>query len=61
VREPFGADQVVAITSDHRMESLEQALKALDQRRSSSQVLDAVRRLAPTNARIGTTGLFTAP
>lgn len=60
VREPYGADQVVAITSDRRMPELEQALKQLNQRRSAVQMLKAVERYAPPGARIGTTGIFTA-
>ena len=61
VREPFGADQVVAITSDQRMTTLEQALKQLNQRRTAVQMLKAVERYAPATARVGTVGLFTAP
>jgi hypothetical protein len=61
VREPFGADQVVAITSKQRMTELETALKQLNQRRTAVQLLKMVERYAPADARIGTLGLFTAP
>jgi hypothetical protein len=61
VQEPFGADQVVAITSGQRMEALEQALKQLNQRRSAVQMLQMVQQYAPADARIGSAGLFTAP
>jgi hypothetical protein len=61
VREPFGADQVIAITSKQRMTELETALKQLNQRRSSVQLLKMVERYAPADARVGTLGLFTAP
>jgi hypothetical protein len=61
VRGPFGADQVVAVTSAQPMPALEQALRKLDQRRSALQIVRMVERLAPADARIGTTGLFTAP
>jgi len=61
VREPFGADQVVAITSKQRMTELETALKQLNQRRTAVQMLKMVERYAPADARIGTLGLFTAP
>lgn len=61
VRKPFGADQVVAITADQRMPALEQALKVINQRRSSGELLELLQRYAPANARIGTIGLFTAP
>jgi hypothetical protein len=61
VREPFGADQVVAITSGQRMEALEQALKQLNGRRSAVRMLQMVQQFAPADARIGSAGLFTAP
>lgn len=61
VRAPFGADQVIAITSSERMTQLEQALKQLDQRRTAVQMLRMIERHAPADARIGTIGLFTAP
>jgi hypothetical protein len=61
VREPFGADQVIAITSEQRMTALEQALKQLNQRRTAVQLLKMVERYAPPDARVGTVGLFTAP
>jgi uncharacterized caspase-like protein len=61
VREPFGADQVIAITADRRMSALEQALKQMSQRRASVQMLKLVERYAPADARIGTIGLYTAP
>jgi hypothetical protein len=61
VREPFGADQVIAITSKQRMTELETALKQLNQRRTAVQLLKMVERYAPADARIGTLGLFTAP
>jgi hypothetical protein len=61
VREPFGADQVVAITADRRMEALEQAVKQMSQRRAPVQMLKLVERYAPADARIGTIGLYTAP
>ena len=60
VREPYGADQVVAITSDRRMPELEQALKQVNQRRDAMKMLKAVERYAPPGARVGTTGIFTA-
>ncbi len=61
VREPFGADQIVAITSEKRMGQLEQALQQLDRRRAARQMIKMVQRFAPSDARIGSTGLFTAP
>lgn len=61
VREPFGADQVVAITSEQRLASLEEALLRLNRRRTPSQMIKALQRYAPPDARIGSVGLFTAP
>jgi len=57
VREPFGADQIVVITSARRMSALEQVLS---QRRTAMQVLRMVERYAPADARVGLVGLFTA-
>jgi hypothetical protein len=61
VRAPFGADQVVAVTSEQRMLSLEQALQRLDGRRAALQATRMVQQYAPRDSRIGSVGLFTAP
>jgi len=61
VREPFGADQIVAITSETRMTQLEQALLQLNRRRAAGQMMKMVQRFAPPDARIGSAGLYTAP
>jgi hypothetical protein len=61
VQQPFGSDQVVAITSEQPMPALEQALRALNQRRSALQALNLVERYRPVDGRIGSTGIFTAP
>ena len=61
VREPFGADQIVAITSEQRMSQLEQALQQLNRRRAAGQMIKMVQSLAPRDARIGSAGLYTAP
>jgi hypothetical protein len=61
VRGPFGADLVVAVTSDRPMPMLEQALKPLDQRRNAVQALKAVERYRPADGRVGAAGIFTAP
>src|SRR6185369_109540 len=50
VRDPFGADAVVAITAKERMTALEQALRQLDGRRSAGQLADIIARLAPKDA-----------
>jgi hypothetical protein len=61
VRAPFGADQVVAVTSEQRMLALEQAIQQLNGRRSPLQAVRGIERYSPPEARIGTVGLFTAP
>jgi hypothetical protein len=61
VRDPFGADEVVAITSSERMVTLEQALRYLDGRRSAGQLADTISRFGPRDFRIGVVGLFTTP
>ena len=61
VREPYGSDQLVVVTSKERMTALEQAVRGLDRRRSAVQMINMVKRYAPGDARIGSAGLFTAP
>jgi hypothetical protein len=61
VRRPFGADQIVAVTSTERLPELEQALSELNRRRAPSQVIRNVLRYMPANTRIGSIGIFTAP
>ena len=61
VGEPFGADQVVAITSPQRLNELEAALKGLNHRRMAIEVYKLVERLLPSDARIGAVSLFSAP
>jgi hypothetical protein len=61
VSEPFGADQVVAISSTQRLGDLEEALKKVSQRRTAVEIFKLVERLAPSDAWIGAAGLYTAP
>jgi Caspase domain len=61
VGEPFGADQIVAISSAQRLGDLEEALRKMSQRRTAVEVLKLVERYAPPDARIGAAGLYTAP
>jgi len=61
VREPFGSDLVVAVTSEQPMPMLEQALRSVNQRRSALAALKIVERYRPIDGRIGATGIFTAP
>jgi hypothetical protein len=61
VGEPFGADQVVAITSSQRLADLEQAVKKMKGLRTAVEVFRLIERNAPPDARIGATSLYTAP
>ena len=61
VREPFGSDQVVAITSLQRMTELEQALLQLNRRQTPGQLIKSLQRYMPADARIGSIGFFTTP
>lgn len=61
VREPFGSDLVVAITSEQPMPMLEQALRSVNQRRSALAALKIVEQYRPIDGRVGATGIFTAP
>jgi hypothetical protein len=61
VRRPYGADLVVAISSDQQLPQLEQSLRALNQRRSAVEALRLVERYRSPSLRIGAAGIFTAP
>jgi len=61
VREPFGAEQVVAITSTQRQLDLEQALLQLNQRKAPGQLIKVMAKYLPPDARVGSIGFFTAP
>jgi hypothetical protein len=61
VRRPYGADLVVAISSEQPLPQLEQALRALNQRRGAVEALRLVERYRSPGLRIGAAGIFTAP
>ncbi|WGR80768.1 caspase family protein [Bradyrhizobium sp. ISRA432] len=61
VGEPFGAEQVVAVTSQQRMVDLETVLMQLNRRRASGQVIKSLERYLPADARIASIGFFSAP
>lgn len=61
VREPFGADQIVAVTAPSRMGGLEQALAGYTDRRTSAQLVSRLARAEEAGLRIGSVGVFTAP
>jgi hypothetical protein len=61
VGEPFGAEQVVAVTSQQRMTDLETVLMQLNRRRASGQVIKSLERYLPADARIASIGFFSVP
>jgi Caspase domain len=61
VREPFGAEQIVAVTSEQRMMDLEKVLQQLNRRRASGQAIKSLERYMPTDARVGSVAFFTVP
>jgi hypothetical protein len=61
VREPFGAEQVVVITSAARVTALEQALLELNRRKVPGQLIRVMAKYLPSDARVGSIGFFTAP
>jgi uncharacterized caspase-like protein len=61
VREPFGAEQVVAVSSSQRLVDLEQALLQLNRRKAPGQMIKIMAKYLPADARIGSIGFFTAP
>ncbi|QOZ27458.1 caspase family protein [Bradyrhizobium sp. CCBAU 51753] len=61
VREPFGAEQVVAVTSTKRLPDLEQAILQLDRRKAPGQLIKILNTYLSPDARVGSIGFFTAP
>ncbi|MHC2336550.1 caspase family protein [Bradyrhizobium sp. USDA 4454] len=61
VGEPFGAEQIVAVTSQQRMIDLETVLMQLNRRRASGQVIKSLERYLPADARIASIGFFSVP
>jgi len=61
VGEPFGAEQIIAVTSQQRMIDLEDILLQFNRRRASGQIVKSLARYVPADARIGSVGFFTAP
>jgi hypothetical protein len=60
-KEPFGAEQIIAITSQEKMDDLVKTLSQLDQRRAPGQIIYILQRFAFADARIGSIGFFTTP
>lgn len=60
-REPFGADQVIAISAPQQIPELEQGLKRLNERRASAQLVKLLARFGVSGTRYGSVTLYTAP
>ena len=61
VRRPYGADQIVAVTSPERLADFEQVISGLNHRRATAVLVRDMLRYLPPTARIGSIGMFTAP
>ena len=61
VREPFGADHIVAITASGRLGELERLLKASGRRLSADRLAEVINRSDVQGVRVGYVGLYTSP
>ncbi len=61
VREPLGADQVVAVTSSRQLKELETAIRGLDRRRNPVRVSELIGQFATSDVSVGLAGIFTGP
>jgi hypothetical protein len=61
VRRPFGADQIIAVTSPTSLSALEQAVSALNRTRAPGPLIKSLFRYLPSDARVGSIGIFTGP
>jgi uncharacterized caspase-like protein len=61
VREPFGADLIVAATANQRLTDLERLLRQSSRRISPQKLADALSRDESQGLRLGFVGLFTSP
>lgn len=61
VREPLGADQIVAVTASRRLAELETAIRQLDRRRNPMKISELISQYAAADVLVGAAGLFTGP
>lgn len=61
VRRPFGADQIIAVTSSASLSAFERAVSSLNRTRAPGALVKSLFRFLPADARIGSIGIFTAP
>ena len=61
VKDPLGADEIVAISSVQPMAALADALLRLDSARDPTKLREAIEKLGPIDVLLGSAGLLTAP
>jgi hypothetical protein len=61
VKDPLGADEIVAISSVQPMAALSDALLRLDSARDPTKLKEAIENLGPLDVLLGSAGLLTAP
>ena len=60
VRPPFGADQIIAVSSQKALNEFKDAIKGLDGRRNPLMVADLVAKYAGPDALVGSAALYTS-
>ena len=60
VQPPFGADQIIAISSQKPLLDLKNAVKGLDGRRNPLMAADLIAKYAGADALVGSAGLYTS-
>lgn len=61
VGEPFGTDQIVAISASKPLDDFIASLRRLDRRKAAGEVLGLIDRFQPGEIKVGTTGVSTQP
>lgn len=61
VTKPFGAEQIIAITSTEPLAELKKAVGKMNGRRAPGLLVKAMLRYMPSDARVGSIGFFSAP
>ena len=61
VRDPLGADQIVAVTATRPLPEVEQAIRRLDRRRTPMRICEQINQYATPDTRVGMVSLLTAP
>ena len=61
VREPFGADQIVSVSTAQSPDVLWQAIRQLDRQRNPLKASELIEQYDGADVRVGLIGLFTAP